>query len=57
MKTPPAVVIRLALEERPEVRQEAVTEGESKRLEDWIKSKPQLHRLVYDAVQLMRRAA
>lgn len=55
----PAIVIRLELEERPSVREEAMNEGEARRLHDWITSRPELHRIVRDAVVLMteRKAA
>ena len=49
----PAIVIRLEIEERPSVREDALSESESKRLHDWITSRPELRRLVRDAVVLM----
>lgn len=55
--TTPRLVIVLSVEERPKVREEAMTEGESRRLEDWIKSRPELHKLVEDALLLQARKA
>jgi hypothetical protein len=53
----PRLVITLELEGRPTVREDATGEGDSLRLQDWIKSQPRLHRLVYDAARLAREAA
>ena len=54
---PPALVIEITVEGRPCVRQVVGNEAEELRLQFWVKSQPRLHRLVYDAVQLMREAA
>ena len=53
----PRLVITLELERRPTVREEATGDGDSLRLQDWIKSQPRLHRLVYEAARLARAAA
>ena len=55
--TGPPLVIAIGIEGRPRVRQVAGSESEERRLQFWVKSQPRLHRLVYDAVQLMREAA
>ena len=53
----PRVVIVLPLEGRPTVEEEAARESDSRRLEDWIKSRPELLQLVTDAVHLSARKA
>ena len=53
----PRLVIVLGLEERPKVHEEAEHEGDSRRLEDWIKSRPALLKLVVDALELGRKKA
>ena len=55
-KSAPALVIRLELEERPRVVEEAMTEAESHRLEFWIKSQPALLKLVKEALRLKTAA-
>ena len=53
---PPAVVIVLALEEPVRVTVEALTEGETERLRDWIQSNPRLAEL-YNTAKELRAAA
>jgi len=55
--TAPALVIRLELERRPQVREEAMSEGEATRLADWIKSHESLRQLVEDALLLATKRA
>jgi hypothetical protein len=52
----PRLVIVLPLEGRPIVREEAMHEGDSRRLEDWVKSQPGLLRLVREALRLKTAA-
>jgi len=54
---PPRLVIVLSLEERPKVHEEAMHEGDSRRLQDWIKSRPALLQLVKDALLLQTKKA
>jgi len=53
----PTLTIVLPLEGRPRVHEEAMHEGDSRRLEDWIKSQPALLQLVKDALLLQARRA
>lgn len=50
---PPALVIELRLEERPHVREEAITEAQAERLRAWIRSQPELAAIASKAVRLM----
>ncbi len=54
---PPRLIIDLSLEASPKVYEEAMHEGDSRRLADWIGSRPELDRLVRDAIRLMAREA
>lgn len=53
----PRLTIILQLEERPRVVEDALTESESRRLEDWVKSQPELLKLVRYALHLQTRRA
>jgi hypothetical protein len=46
---PPAVVIRIELENPPKATVDAINEGEETRLADWIQTHPALQRLVAEA--------
>lgn len=52
----PAVLIRLELEAAPKVLIDALTEGESLRLEDWVSTHPDLAELVCRALELADEA-
>ena len=41
----PAIVIRIPLEGRPQAWPEVSYEGEAKRLDDWMQSRPELQQL------------
>lgn len=51
--TSPRLVIELTVENRPKVREEAMTEAESQRLQDWIWANESIRQLVEDALMLM----
>lgn len=52
----PAVLIRLAVEARPQVLINCRTEGEAQRLDDWINTHPELAELVLRALDLADEA-
>jgi hypothetical protein len=49
----PRLVIEVGVEQRPRVYEDAVSEQESQRLAFWVRSQPQIHRLVHEALRLM----
>jgi hypothetical protein len=55
----PAVLIRLPLEGRPQVRCDYGTDGDERRMQDWLGSRPDLLALVARALDLAegKRAA
>lgn len=53
----PRLVIEIAVEERPRVRHETMSEAEEARLVDWIRSQEPVRQLVEDALTLTTRAA
>lgn len=54
--TGPRVVIELEIEERPQVREEALSEEDAIRLRFWIKSQASLRQLVEDALRIRQAA-
>jgi hypothetical protein len=52
----PAVLIWLALEARPQVFFDCLSESEEARLLDWIGSHPELLELIAEALELRRAA-
>jgi hypothetical protein len=53
----PAFLIRVELEAAPQVMVDCLSEGEEKRLDDWLASHPDFLQLVWSAIVLRDKAA